>query len=180
MQIRDHPSNCRHEQAFDKFPQLLVGLTVVVFLASCSLKKSAKDVSFFPDSNQVSGWTRSGETRTFSADRLWKYIDGDAEKYIHAGVERTLTTDYVYQGKVEATVDVYVMSAAGGAQKILDSEPSNSSRAVQVGDAGRLYRGSLTFRKGRYFVRVVAYEESPDLGDALVALGHGLEGRLSR
>jgi Family of unknown function (DUF6599) len=179
METRDGPRSCREEQSMGRFSRLLVGFAVVVFLASCSSKKPSKNVSFFPDSNQVPGWTRSGETRTFPADRLWEYIDGDADKYIQAGVERTLATDYLYREKVEAVADVYVMSAPGGAQKILDSQASNGSQAVPVGDAGRLYQGSLSFRKGRYFIRVVAYQESPDLGNALVALGHGIEGRLS-
>jgi hypothetical protein len=159
------------------FPLLLVGLTVVVFLASCH-SESSKSASFFPDSNEVKGWTRSGETRAFPADRLWEYIDGDADKYIQAGVQRTLTADYRYGEKVEAVADVYVMSAPAGAQKILDSEASNGSQPVQVGDAGRLYKGSLSFRKGRYFVRVTAYEDSPDVGNAMLALAHGIESHL--
>jgi len=179
MEKREHSKHSYDEEPFCKFLLVLVVFSLVAFFASCSSKKPPKNVSFFPDSNQVPGWTRSAETRTFPADRLWEYIDGDADRYIQAGVERTLTNDYRYGEKVEAVADVYVMSAPGGAQKILDSEAPNGSQAVQVGDAGRLYQGSLTFRKGRYFVRVVAYEESSDVGTALVALGHGIESRLS-
>jgi hypothetical protein len=43
-----------------------------------------------------------------------------------------------------------------------------------------LFGQSLVFRKGPYLVRVTAYEESAQLRQALVALGHAIEQRLTR
>ena len=145
---------------------------------ACRSKPVPRFATFFPESNEVPGWTKSGETRTFQADKLWEYIDGDAEKYIQAGVQKTLTADYRYREKSGAAADVYVMSASGGAQSIFESESALGSETVQLGDGGRLYAGSLTFRKGLYFVRLVAYQDAPDVRDALVALGRAIERRL--
>jgi polyferredoxin len=134
--------------------------------------------NFFPGTNEVPGWSKTDETRTFEASRLWEYIDGDADRYVQAGVEKTLTTDYRYRDRVEATADVYVMKASEGARKIFDSESSVGSKPILIGEAGRLSRASLVFRKGPYFVRLVAYEEAPELPDALVALGRAIEKKL--
>jgi hypothetical protein len=156
-----------------------VGLTIVaLFLAqACGPKPVSGPAGFFPETNEVPGWSKA-ETRTFEADRLWEYIDGDADRYIQAGVERTLTTDYRYHDKVEAVADIYIMKAPEGARKIFDSESSDGSQRVQLGEDARLFPASLTFRKGPYFVRLTAYQEAPEVGKALVELGRGIERRL--
>jgi hypothetical protein len=92
---------------------------------------------------------------------LWQYIDGDAEQYISAGVVSTSTSDYKYQGQLEATVDVHTMGDAAGARKILETG-TKDAKPVQLGDAGMQYAQSVIFRKGPYLVRIVAYESTPD------------------
>lgn len=57
--------------------------------------------------------------------------------------------------------DIYVMKAAAGARKIFESEPEAGSQPLALGEAGRLYGASLTFRKGSHFVRLVAYQPDP-------------------
>jgi hypothetical protein len=49
-----------------------------------------------------------------------------------------------------------------------------------LGDAARLYTGSLTLRRGRYFVRLVAYENGPEVPQALVALARAIASKLDR
>lgn len=158
---------------------LVVSLLAVAFSTpGCGRKSESKPAALFPQSNEVAGWTKSGETRTFEASNLWEYIDGDAEKYIQAGVERTLTADYRYQDKIEAVADIHIMKAPEGTRKVFDSESSAESRPVELGDAARLTRGSLTFRKGRYLVRLTAFQDAPEVGKALLELGRAIERRL--
>jgi hypothetical protein len=126
----------------------------------------------------VTGWEKSSDTRTFAAKDLWQYIDGDAEQYISAGVVSTATSDYKYQGQLEAVVDVYTMGDSAGARKIFESGQSKEAKSVQLGDAALAYEQSVIFRKGPYLVRIVAYEPSPDGPQALLALAHGVEARL--
>ena len=64
----------------------------------------------FPRTGEAPGWARRGETRVFPAADLWQYIDGAADRYLQAGVERVLTADYRYRDRFDAVVDVY----AGG------------------------------------------------------------------
>jgi len=149
-------------------------------LVACRSKAPAAAVDFFPANNTVPGWVKSSDTRTFEASHLWEYIDGDADKYVQAGVVKTLTSDYQFNGKTDATVDVYVMSAEAGAQKIYDSESAEGSQAVTIGDAGRYSKGSLTFRQGPFFVRLVAYEDSPEIAKGLTDLARAVSGRMSK
>jgi len=152
-------------------------IAAVILAQACGSKPVSGPATFFPETNEVPGWSK-GETRTFEADKLWEYIDGDANRYLEAGVLRTLAADYRYRAKVEAVADVHVMKTPEGARNILDAESSAGSQPTQIGDAARLFQSSLVFRKGPYLVRLTAYQEAPEVGKALVELGRGIEKRL--
>jgi hypothetical protein len=158
--------------------QALWAIALSFLLPGCGREPAAVPKDFFPESNEVLGWSKVGETRTFAAASLWQYIDGDAEKYIQAGVQKTLTASYRYKDSTEATVDIHVMAAADGPRKIMDAESAAESQPVALGDAGRRYGASLIFRSAQYLVRVVAYKSSPEVGKALVELGRGIEKNL--
>jgi hypothetical protein len=146
---------------------------VTAFGAGCK-KKAAEP---FPKSGAIAGWEKTSETRVFAAKDLYQYIDGDAEQYISAGVVSTSTSDYKYQGQLEATVDVHIMSSAEGARKILETG-TKDAKPIQLGDAGVAYAQSIIFRKGTSLVRIVAYESTPDTPQALLALARGVEAKL--
>jgi formate hydrogenlyase subunit 6/NADH:ubiquinone oxidoreductase subunit I len=142
--------------------------------------RAKQPVSWFPESGEAPGWTKAGETRSFEAADLWKYVDGDAERYLRAGVRRTMTARYGYGDTVEAVADIHLMEAPQGAASIFESEPSAGSRPVALGDAGRSYGQSLTFRRGAFLVRLVAYQDTPLTERALVSLAQAIEARLAR
>jgi hypothetical protein len=154
----------------------LATAAIALMTASAGCKK--KTVDPLPPSGAVAGWEKSSDTRVYEAKDLWQYIDGDAEQYIAAGVVSTATCDYKYQNQLHAVVDVYTMGDSAGARKILESAVSNGASKVEVGDAGIAYEQSVIFRKGRYLVRIVAYEDTPGTGQALLALARGVEARL--
>jgi len=148
----------------------------VIAVAGCNRRPASP----FPASSDVAGWTKTDEVRTFEAADLWKYIDGEAERYLKAGVQRVSTADYRFQNKVDAVVDVYTMQNAEAAVKIFESEPAGDAKAVQLGDAARLYGQSLIFRKGNALVRIVAYQESADVPQAMLELGKNIAGRITK
>jgi len=159
---------------------LLLMLGVALLLDASCKRQPGTEPSFFPATNQVAGWVKTRDVRIFEAADLWKYIDGEAERYLKAGVQRVSTTDYKFQDKVDATVDIYTMGNAEGAEKIFESEPAVDAKPIQMGDGGRLHSQSLVFRKGAYLVRILAFEESAETQQALLQLGHGVEARLAR
>ena len=46
-----------------------------------------------PESGEIAGWNQTRAVRTFAADTLWQCVDGDADRYVAAGVRQTLTAD---------------------------------------------------------------------------------------
>jgi hypothetical protein len=157
---------------------ILATAVIAIAIAGSGTGCKKTKVDPFPTSGAVAGWDKTSDTRMFAAKDLWQYIDGDAEQYISAGVVSTSTSDYKYQGKLEAVVDVYTMGDSAGAKKILETGQSKDAKSVQLGDAAVAFEQSVTFRKGPYLVRIVAYETAPDGPQALQALAHGVEARL--
>lgn len=172
-----HVSDTLGLAALPARPGFALAILAVVMALGCSPKPNSKTPTLFPETNEVPGWSK-GETRTFEADRLWEYIDGDADRYIQAGVLRTLTTDYRYRDKIDAVADIYIMKAPEGTKRIFDSESSAGSQRIQLGDDARLFPATLAFRKGPYFVRLVAYQEDPEVGKALTELAGAIERKL--
>lgn len=155
-------------------------LTAVVALAALFTAVGCRKAQTnpFPASGAVSGWQKTGDTRTYAAKDLWQYIDGEAEKYISAGVVSASTAEYKYKDSLEAVVDVYNMGSAAGAVKMFDGGSSGDAAHVNLGDAGEEYAQSVSFRKGPYLVHVVAYESTPETQQALMALARGIEAKL--
>ena len=120
-------------------------------------------------------WRKAGETRVFEAADLWKYVDGDAERYLRAGVQQTFTAPYRQRSGADAVADVHFLATAGQAQALFESEPAAGSRPVRIGSAGRSYGPSVTFWQGRCFVRLTAYQ---DVGGTLLDLAGAMEAPL--
>jgi hypothetical protein len=162
-----------------RFAKTALALVVVITLAALGAsgcKKKAVDP--MPASGSVTGWQKTSETRTFAAKDLWQYVDGDAEQYLSAGVVSTLTSDYKYNDKIEAVVDVHTMKDAAGAHTLLAKGQTADGKPAQVGDEAVQYAQSLTFRKGATLVRIVSYEAGPDTPQALQSLAQAIAGKL--
>jgi hypothetical protein len=154
-------------------------LAIPLLNSGCQ-RHSAVAADVFPQSNEIAGWTKAPEVRTFEPDQLSTYIDGDAEKYLKAGVRSTSTADYKFNAQTEVVVDIYTMSNPGSAKIIFESEPSMGAQTPSLGDAARLFSQSLIFRKGPYLVRIVAYQDSPQISQGMLNLGLAIEKKLSR
>jgi hypothetical protein len=162
---------------FAKPPKAVIAIISVLIVFTASGCKKQK-ISPFPGSGEIAGWQRTGDARVFDAKDLWQYIDGDSEQYVKAGVVSTSTADYNYQARLEAVIDVHTMKNADGARTILQGAQAGDARPVQLGDGGVAYPQSITFRKGVYLVRIVAYQSYADGPQALMALAHGVEAKL--
>ena len=156
--------------------KITTGLLMLAGLMGVGCKKKAADP--FPPSGAVAGWQKTANTRTFAAADLWQYIDGGAEQYVNAGVTMCATSDYKFQGNLEAVVDVYRFNTADGAKQLFRADPATNSQSAQLGDEARVYGQSVVFRQGQVLVRIVAYESGPRTAEALLALGRGVQGRL--
>lgn len=163
-----------------------VGGQPAIYVTSAGESRSAANqmllqspVAALPDllPERAGGWVRAGAVRIFAASDLWKYVDGDAERYLRAGVRQTLTAGYRWES-IEATADVHELASRDAARSLFASEPAFGSRPIPIGESARLYGQSLTFHRGRYFARLTAYQDSSAAGDALVRLAQAINARI--
>ena len=138
-------------------------------------RAAEKPESLLPPASATGVWRKAGDTRVFAAADLWKYVDGDADRYVRAGVQKTFTALYRQAGGAEAVADVHVLTSAAQARALLESEPAAGSRPVRIGSGGRSYGPSVTFWQDRYFVRLTAYQ---DVGDGLLDLARAMDAGL--
>ncbi len=157
----------------------LIAMTAALSIA-VGCKKQESTVQPFPASSEVTGWEKPGETRTFNSTTLSDYIDGGAEQYLKAGFKSASTSDYKFQGKIEAVADVYTMTDANAAKTIFEADPAGNSKAVSIGDAARAFSQSVVFRKGPYLVRITGYQDTPETQQALTQLAQGIDKKLSK
>ena len=154
-------------------------VVAVALLLAAGFSTGCKRASqAFPASGAVTGWDKTGDTRSFNPDTLWTYIDGGADQYVNAGVVHAYTADYKFQGATDAVVDIYAMKTPAGAKTIFDADPAVGSKTVQLGDAARQYERSLVFMKGKNIVRITAYAGGTNQGDALMALAQSIDSKL--
>ena len=146
--------------------------------AGCHSRTASQSAELFPVTQEAAGWARVGETRTFPGENLFEYIDGAADKFTQAGLERAQTTDYRYQEKVDAAADVSIMKTPEAARKVFESEASPASQPLTLGDRARISKGSLLFIRGRFYVKLVAFEEAPEVAEGLKKLGEAIERKL--
>ena len=158
-----------------KLRETLLVITFIAGLSSCGSHPPAPS-AHLPATGEAPGWSKQGATRILKADELWKYIDGDAERFRKAGVVEVLTADYRYRDRVDAVADIFVMATPAGAMKIWNSEPAAGSQPIAVGDGGRHYGSSLMFHQGSCYVRLVAYQETPSVKEALLELARAMAG----
>ena len=53
----------------------------IVFVVVCLLLSMGSAMAQMPPCTAVPGWTQQGEARSFDADNLFEYMDGNAEGY---------------------------------------------------------------------------------------------------
>ena len=121
-----------------------------------------------------------GSVSFFDEKGLFDYIDGAAPVFITRGFRRLAAAELALsaaQGSGEATADVYDMGTQANAASIYAFEKPPTAVAFSVGDEGHAGRMSLVFRKGRFYVKLVAFEAT---GEAqLPELARLLAGRLT-
>ena len=122
---------------------------------------------------EIHGWKKSAEDVLYTPENLYKYINGGAELYISYDFKYLSAQKYRKEGSTEdaITVDIFDMGSASNAYGVFshsrESVDHSISREIESEYAG----GLLTFRKGKYYVSILAYPETEEKKKIILALG---------
>jgi hypothetical protein len=106
----------------------------------------------------VPGWTQAGAARTYTADNLFEYMDGNAEGYVLYNF-REMRGVTCKQGDVTFVVDISDMGDADFSYGLFASNRDLRQPAYAVGMGGQIVPRRLIFAKGRYYAEIAADPE---------------------
>lgn len=106
----------------------------------------------------VPGWSQQGESRSFTADNLFEYMDGNAEGYLVYGFVR-MTGISCTQGEVNLAIDISDMGDADAAFGMFTANRDPRSPSRKIGMEGQIARRRAIFSKGQYYVEIAANPE---------------------
>jgi hypothetical protein len=118
-----------------------------------------------PACNLVPGWTQSGAPRTYEADNLYEYMDGNSEGYISYGFQKMRGVT-CKKGEVVFVIDISDMWDTDSAYGMFAANRDLRLPAYPAGMGGQIVPRRLLFAKGQYYVEIAA---NPD-GDHTAAL----------
>ncbi len=117
-----------------------------------------------PSCSLVAGWTQDGQPRTYAADNLFEYMDGNAEGYVQYGFQEMKGVT-CKKGEVTFVVDISDMGDADSAYGLFTSNRDLRSPMYQVGAGGQIVPRRLIFAKGQYYLEVAANPEGDYTAD---------------
>lgn len=115
-----------------------------------------------PDCGLVPGWKQQGEARTYTAENLFEYMDGNAEGYI---LYRMAKMDGVNCESPAGTLvfDVFEMADPEWAYGVYAANRDRRVAAEKIGVAGQVVPRQTIFVKDKYFVQISSDRDQPEL-----------------
>ncbi|MGB5873813.1 MAG: DUF6599 family protein [Bacteroidota bacterium] len=124
--------------------------------------------AFFPTS--VHEWEVSDESRAFSGEEIFGYMDGAGEIYRAYDFQELLTQRYVRPEEGEILVEIFDMGSARNAFGVF-TYMQGRGPAVDVGQNGEYKNGLLCFWREKYFVCIMTDKENELAKKAILELG---------
>lgn len=118
-----------------------------------------------PSCDAVPGWTQHGAARSYGADNLFEYMDGNAEGYLLYGFVNMRGVSCEKAG-VTLLIDVSEFADGESAFGMYSANRDLRRPETKLGMGGQLVERRAIFAKGKYYVEIAVNQE----GDHTAAL----------
>jgi hypothetical protein len=150
-----------------------------VLVAVAVLLSAATALAQMPPCTAVQGWTQQGQARSFDADNLFEYMDGNAEGYI---LYRFVGMKGITCQSGEATfnIDISEFENTEFAYGMFTSTRDPGRPTEKLGVTGQVTQRKGFFAKDKYYVEISANPEkdhSATLRAFLSLIEKNLQGR---
>jgi len=130
-------------------------------LGAVASAKVVQESQPLPVVQDIAGFRKFGETRRYTTENLYEHVDGHAEYFISAGFQGLTVTEYIATGskatEAEIQVEVFDMGKSIQAFGVLADESGEKPTPVSVGTMGYKTSMGVNYIKGRYYVKVSAF-----------------------
>ena len=115
-----------------------------------------------PDCGMLKGWTEQGPARSFAADNLFEYMDGNAEGYLlyHFVQMRGVNCQ---SGEDTLILDVSEMENAEWAYGMFASNRDPRVAVEKIGTEAQIVPRRAILIKDKYFVEIGSSKEQPEV-----------------
>lgn len=124
--------------------------------------------------DEFMGWGRGELDGHFNHDTLFELIDGGAEVYRSLNVKTVISRHYKKAGAPDIIADIFDMGSSKDAFGAFHHDMREGEDGA-VGQESEFLGASLSFWKDRYFVSLVAFDETEEVKKALFHLARTLE-----
>jgi hypothetical protein len=119
---------------------------------------------------EVLGWKTDGPDKVFTRQNIFDYMDGGGEIYLAYDFQQLLAREYAKADAPRIVAEVYQMASSRDAYGIFTHD--TDGQPVSLGQLALYSAGLLRFWKDRFFVRLQAEDETPEVKTALMTLGN--------
>jgi hypothetical protein len=127
-----------------------------------------------PDCSLVPGWTGQGAARSYVAENLFEYMDGNAEGYLIYGFVKMQGLN-CQSGEDTIIFDVSEMADAESAYGIFSANRDPRSPTEKIGMGGQIVPRRAIFAKDKYYVEIAISKDAPEV---LRAFSRAIENRI--
>jgi hypothetical protein len=132
-------------------------------------------VGFLPEKIDATGFERSSDVETYVGESLFEYINGGAEVYHQYGFVDVVTAYYTHD-QTEIVADIYRFGDSDNAYGLFSSLRPLEPTVVGFGIEGFTSGTTVDFVKGSYLVRLVGFDDSPEMSAALLSMAREFDG----
>ena len=131
--------------------------SLILALAAAGLLAAADQVPVAA-CNVVPGWSQTGPDRSYVADTLFEYMDGNAEGYLTYGFLKMQGVT-CKKGEVTFVVDLSDFGDPDSAYGMFTSNVDGRQPRQKIGMEGQIVPRRAFFAKGQYFLEIAANPE---------------------
>lgn len=163
---------------FNTKRQLFI-LVIAVLIISCggSTEKTVKQTispKAILESIEIAGINKVSEGETYVGESLYEYINGGAEVWHTYEFVEVSTVDYK-AGDVEIVADVYEFDNPINAYGMYSILRPDEVETINIGVQGYSSQTNFDFVKGKYIVRILSYDSTPEAITAMDDLARAIE-----
>ncbi len=131
-----------------------------------------------PGENDLEGWKKNGETLFYGPDDLWEYINGQAEAFLMYDFREVAAQHYLDGSDLEIKIEIYEHGSPLMTFGIYSQFRSPEVSCLDIGNEAFGDEYSLHFWKGRFYVKVYAYDEGEKSGAEMKMFAGIVAGRI--
>jgi hypothetical protein len=154
---------------------LVLVSTGVISVHAFELKK------LVPSPSELTGFKVTEDPRHYNRENLWDYMNGGAPGYLAYGFKEMVTFHVMkMENGPEVAVDVYDMGDSLNAFGIYSVERLPDGRDAPYGIDGFKSDKMLAFWQGSYYVKLRAYDATPETAQSLSLLAQVITQKLPK